>query len=140
MELPKGSGKEVVRNEQGTLDRKKELDRKKSPAFGSLTADFKDVREATKAVCDTGLNVHALIGRYKKLCCVSFLCDEVIIDSCKAFLRYRPGIRGKPWPYFIRVLHTKYQGFKPKDVRIPGPASPVNINEILRMMGMRGAV
>lgn len=136
MALPKGSKKEVRRNMQGTIDRKKEAREIEITGLRPPSADCRKVLDLTKAVMDTGLNVHALIGKYKKVCGITHLEPSVIIDACTSYLKYRTGIRGKPWPYFIRILHTKHQTFKPKDVRGEVYSGPVSIEQILKNMGI----
>lgn len=117
----------------GTIDRQRDL-RKIDRITGP---NSKKVEEALGEVHATGLNVYSSIFRYMKVCGIKYLEEDVIIDSCKAFLKYRAGIRGKPWPYFIRVLHTKYHTFKPKDLRLSiGPRIPMSINDILKNMGI----
>lgn len=69
-----------------------------------------------KAVHTTGLQVYAAIGKYKKACNIAHLEDDVLISACEDYLKYRARVKGKHWPYFIRILHSKQMTWKPKDV------------------------
>lgn len=123
---------------EGTIERQKEKRQKEITSLRPPPADCREVLEATKSVLNTGLNVYSLMGKYKKVCGITYLEPSVIIDACTSFLKYRAGVRGNPWPYFVRVLHTKHQTFKPKDIRSEVYAGPLSIEQIIKNMGLAG--
>lgn len=90
-----------------------------------------------KAVYSAGLGIYAALGKYKKICKIEHLEDDVIIDTCEAYLKYKDKIKGNHWPYFIRVLHTKHQTFKPKDT-IAMPQGMMGIDQIIKLMMAKG--
>lgn len=134
MELPKGSRKEQLWNEQGTLDRERELRKKEITGLRQPSADNEEVLAALKDVSSTGLNVYAVIGKYKKVCQVSRIEDRTVIETCRAFLKYRCRIKGKAWPYFVKILHARHQTFKPEYHRPEVFSGPQSIADILRSM------
>lgn len=96
-----------------------------------------ELKEATESAYATGLNIYSLIGKYKKVCRISRLEDQVIIDTCNSYMKYRAGIKGSHWAYFVRILHTKYQTFKPEDLGERG-GGMMGINSILAAIMSKG--
>lgn len=87
-----------------------------------------------KTVQGTGLKIYAAIGKYKKVCHIESLPEETLIAACEDYLKYKDRIKGKHWPYFIRVLHSKYQTWKPQEVCQRTSGQMMSIQDILAKM------
>lgn len=98
-----------------------------------ITEQDEKLNTVIKAVQATGLEVYAAIGKYKKVCGITTLHEDVLISACEDYLKYKAGVKGKHWPYFVRVLHSKYQTFKPRDT-YKRTGQSMSIQDILSKM------
>ena len=66
-----------------------------------------ETKKIMEQVYKNGLNIYALINRLKKQCKIpKDFPDEVIIEVCKEYQRYKKSI-GNQWAWFTRVMVVK---------------------------------